>query len=326
VPAVAAKPIACPPPLPLAPCRNLDHVLVAEDDALYRRILDRLLSAKGYRVECVTDGLEALGKASSADPPRLLILDWMMPGLQGPEICRKVREHRCECYQYILLLTARNQPDDIVEGLEAGADDYLIKPFNAHELLARMRVGERMLRLQDGLLAAQESLRFQATHDPLTGIWNRRALFELLNVELERAVRESAPISLLLIDIDHFKRINDDCGHMAGDAILQEIAHRLSAAVRPYDLIGRYGGEEFMVAAHLDAEGAAQLGERLRAAVSSTPIRSEHSAITATVCIGVANTSAPAECSLEKLVQAADLAMYRAKGDGRNRVEADRLA
>lgn len=315
-------------PLPVAVVKEsgaLGEVLVAEDDPLYRRTLERLLSGKGYHVQCVTDGLQALDTARSANPPRLLILDWMMPGLQGPEICCKVRERGSEPYQYILLLTARNQPDDIVEGLEAGADDYLIKPFNAHELLARLHVGSRMLRLHDGLLAAQESLRFQATHDPLTGIWNRGALFELLNAEVERAMRKSAAISVLLIDIDHFKRVNDDCGHLAGDAILQEIAHRLSAATRPYDLIGRYGGEEFMVAAELESEAAGQLAERLRASVSSTPIHSEHSAITATVSIGVATARDAASCPLERLVQSADAAMYRAKRDGRNRVDAIEL-
>jgi two-component system cell cycle response regulator len=300
--------------------------LVAEDDAFYRRALQRLLTGKGYEVESVTDGCEALSKARSADPARLLILDWMMPGLQGPEICRKVREPAAERYQYILLLTARNTPDDIVEGLEAGADDYLIKPFNAHELLARVRVGERMLRLHDGLLAAQESLRFQATHDALTGLWNRRAVFELLKREVERAARRHAPVSMLLIDIDHFKRVNDECGHLAGDAILHEIAQRLNAAVRPYDVLGRYGGEEFIVAAaELPLEAACQLADRLRVGVSSTPIASGDTQIEVTVSVGVATASDASSCVPEKLVYAADAAMYDAKRNGRNRVAAVQL-
>jgi diguanylate cyclase (GGDEF)-like protein len=299
------------------------QVLVAEDDPLYRRAVQHLLSGKGYDVECVTDGMKALEAAMSGAGPRLLILDWMMPGLQGPEICRRIREHRSTRYRYILLLTSRHMPGDIVEGLGAGADDYLIKPFNSHELLARVRVGERLLRLHDGLVAAQEALRFQATHDPLTGLWNRKALFELLKAELERAGRKRQPISVMLVDVDHFKRVNDECGHLAGDAILQEIANRLTAAVRPYDLIGRYGGEEFIISAsELDLDSAAQLAERLRGHVASKKILGGDVAIQVTVSVGVATTVDPQCCLLEALVQGADEAMYRAKRSGRNRVEA----
>jgi diguanylate cyclase (GGDEF)-like protein len=298
------------------------RVLIAEDDAFYRHALRRLLAAKGYEVESVTDGGEALRKASAANPARLLILDWMMPCLHGPEICRKVRERASERYQYILLLTARNTPADVVEGLEAGADDYLVKPFNAHELLARLRVGERMLRLHDGLLAAQESLRFQATHDSLTGLWNRRALFELVRTELERSARKQAPVSLLLIDIDHFKQVNDRCGHQMGDSVLQEVARRLASGVRPYDHIGRYGGEEFVVcAAELKSQAARQLGDRLREAVSTSPIHSSEQEVAITISVGVATAEHPANCTTEKLLQSADAAMYQAKENGRNRVE-----
>src|ERR1700683_4248369 len=226
----------------------LHHVLVAEDDPLYRRALQHLLRGQGYDVEVVTDGREALQRAASANGSLLLILDWMIPGLQGPDVCRSIRARVSERYQYILLLTARNTTADIVAGLGAGADDYLVKPFNSHELLARVRVGERMLKLQDRLIAAQESLRFQATHDPLTGIWNRGALFELLDAEVERASRKPSPLSMFLIDIDNFKRVNDRYGHLVGDSVLTEVAIRLNAVVRPYDVIGRYGGEEFIIA------------------------------------------------------------------------------
>ena len=300
-------------------------VLVAEDDPVYRHAVQHLLTGMGYAVESVTDGAQAQERACAADAPRLLILDWMLPGSQGPEICRYVREHGPEFYQYIVLLTARNQIADIVEGLEAGADDYLVKPLDAHELLARIRVGERILRLHDSLMQAQESLRFQATHDPLTGLWNRRALFDLLKAEFERAARKSAPVSVFLVDIDHFKRINDECGHLSGDAILQEVARRLSATLRPYDLIGRYGGEEFVIAgSDLGSEAAMQLAERLRAGVCSSPILGGERAVTVTVSVGVA-TAIPPHCWVEKLVQRADSAMYSAKRNGRNRAEANAL-
>ena len=304
-------------------CTALHPVLVAEDDPLYRRVLQHLLSAKGYDVAVVTDGQQALHSAAAADTSRLLLLDWIMPGLQGPEVCRSVRERISEHYQYILLLTSRNATDDIVAGLEAGADDYLIKPFNAHELLARVRVGERMLRLHDRLLAIKESLRFQATHDPLTGIWNRGALFELLNAEVERAARKGNSLSLFLVDIDHFKRVNDEYGHLVGDAALREVAARLNAVVRPYDVIGRYGGEEFMIAAaELDPQAACGFAERLRAGISSLPIKTSEATVRVTVSVGVATSHASPLWSLEKLIRSADTALYRAKANGRNCVEA----
>jgi diguanylate cyclase (GGDEF)-like protein len=302
--------------------RTPGRILVAEDDPLYRRALQRFLTRKGYAVHLVSDGLQALAEATSSDAPRLLVLDWMMPGLPGPEVCRRLRATPRERYQYILLLTAKHTTADIVEGLEAGADDYLTKPFNIYEFFARIHVGERMIQLQDRLLATQEALRFQATHDPLTGIWNRGALFELLHAEAERVQRKATSLSLFLIDLDHFKRVNDDFGHLAGDAILHEVAQRLNAAVRLYDIVGRYGGEEFIVAAtDLESERPQQFAERLRLAVSSSPIHAPDATVTVTVSIGVATSDSLAECSIERLIQTADAALYEAKHNGRDRVE-----
>jgi diguanylate cyclase (GGDEF)-like protein len=180
-----------------------------------------------------------------------------------------------------------------------------------------------MIRLQDSLLAAQEALRFQATHDPLTGIWNHGALLELVRAEVERAQRKSSFVSLFMIDLDHFKRINDEFGHPAGDIVLHEIAQRLSLSVRPYDVLGRYGGEEFVVvAAELTSERAYQFAERLRTAVSSTPILTSGSAVNVTVCVGVVSTQLHSDYSVERLIKSADEALYVAKRNGRNRVEA----
>ncbi len=315
---------ACQPPPPAVQedSNPAGCVLVAEDDPLYRRALQRFLTRKGYTVQLVSNGLQALADATSPDAPRLLILDWMMPGLPGPEVCRRLRSIPRERYQYILLLTAKHTTADIVEGLEAGADDYLTKPFNIQEFFARVRVGQRMIRLQDRLLAAQEALRFQATHDPLTGIWNRGALFELLRAEAERVQRKATSLSLFLIDLDNFKRMNDEFGHLAGDAILHEVAQRLSAAVRLYDIVGRYGGEEFIVAAaELESERPHQFAERLRLAISSCPIRTSDTSVSVSVSIGVATSDGFVECSIEKLIQIADAALYEAKRKGRNRVE-----
>jgi diguanylate cyclase (GGDEF)-like protein len=312
-------------PLPLAPQDNanaLGRVLVAEDDPLYRRALQHFLAGKGYVVRLVSDGLQALEDALAPDAPRLLVLDWMMPGLSGPDVCRRLRAAPRDHYQYVLLLTAKHTTADIVEGLEAGADDYLTKPFNVHEFFARMHVGERMIKLHDSLFAAQEALRLQATHDPLTGIWNRGALFELLRADLERAQRTATSLSLFLIDLDNFKRVNDEFGHLAGDAILREIAQRLSAAVRVYDVVGRYGGEEFIVAAaDLQTERPCQFAERLRLAISAFPVPTLKADVTVSISIGVATTNPGDDCSVEKLIQSADTALYQAKASGRNRVE-----
>jgi len=309
-----------PPPLSSAAAFN--RILVAEDDPLYRRALNHFLHGQGYTVHMVNNGAQALEVAVAPDGPRLIVLDWIMPGLYGPEVCRRLRQNSAGRYQYVLLLTSKQTAADVVEGLEAGADDYLKKPFNVHELLARVRVGERTLKLHDGLLAAQEALRFQATHDALTGIWNRRALFELLAAEVERAQRKSTALSLFVIDLDHFKRMNDEFGHLAGDAILHEVAQRLSAAIRPYDVVGRYGGEEFIVAAgELEEERALQFAERLRIAVAATAVPNGRATTNVSVSVGVVTAKAAEGYSLEKLIQTADVALYAAKRKGRNRVE-----
>jgi diguanylate cyclase (GGDEF)-like protein len=187
-------------------------------------------------------------------------------------------------------------------------------------------VGARIIRLQDRLFSAQEALRFQATHDALTGIWNRGALLERIAGELERSRRKSTPLCLFLVDIDHFKRINDEFGHLVGDSVLSEIAQRLSGAVRSYDVVGRYGGEEFIVAAsELNPEHPYEFAERLRLAIASSPIVRTGSEIPVSVCVGVATGEPNSDWSLEKLIQKADAALYAAKRNGRNRVELDTL-
>jgi diguanylate cyclase (GGDEF)-like protein len=297
-------------------------ILIAEDNADFRFGLQRLLSGWGYEVVPVTDGLTAWQRLQEPGAPKLALLDWLMPGLDGPDVCRQVRRRLTGPYIYLILLTARANQRDIILGLEAGADEYLVKPVDPVELRARLRTGQRILDLQEQLLAAQEALRHEASHDPLTGLWNRAVILDRLEGELARCRREAKAVGVLMVDVDHFKRINDAHGHPAGDAALREVSRRLTAAVRPYDTVGRYGGEEFLlVLSECDAVRTAQLGERLRQAVAAPPLDLPEGPVEVTISVGGAATDAPERADGAGLVRAADAALYRAKGAGRNRVE-----
>jgi two-component system, cell cycle response regulator len=297
-------------------------VLIAEDDVVSRRLLEAMLTRWGYDVAVTRDGVEAWEVLQSADPPPLAILDWMMPQMDGVEVCRKVRERGQEPYIYLLLLTTKGHKDNIIEGLDAGADDYLTKPFDPHELQVRLRTGKRIMTLQAELIDAREALRVQAMHDSLTGVWNRRAILDVLGGELARSRREGLSVAVALADLDQFKRINDTYGHLAGDAALCEAASRMHTLLRPYDAIGRYGGEEFlMVLPGCTSQDAFKLAERLRIGVSQEPVKISGGAIDVMCSLGVAASDAIASLDPIALIRAADSALYQAKAGGRNRVE-----
>ncbi len=296
-----------------------DRVLVAEDDAMFRRILQSWLENWGYTVTVAEDGEQAWMILQEESPPQILILDWIMPKIHGIDLCRRIREQNRAPYQYILLATAKDAKQDLVRGLEAGADDYLTKPFDKSELRARLRACNRILTLQDNQNQHQTLLRFQATHDPLTGLWNRGAILETLRRELDRASRSGTPTGLLMLDIDHFKAINDTHGHLTGDLVLREATQRIVDAVRAYDSVGRYGGEEFLIV--LPGCGRDQIdqgAERVRSAVDCGPILFHGSSISITVSIGAAVTFGGTVSDMQMLA-AADDALYRAKNIGRNR-------
>ncbi len=296
------------------------RVLVAEDDAVYRLLLQRLLQRASFQVTTVPNGIAALQAAQCDNAPRLLIFDWMMPGMCGPEICRRLRrEHTAQPYQYILLLTSKDAKTDTVAGLEAGADDYLTKPVDYQELLARLRAGTRILELQDRLLNTQKELEYLATHDPLTGLWNRLAWKKLLTAEFERAHRNATNVAVLMVDVDHFKAVNDTYGHSAGDAVLHKIGETLRSLVRAYDHVGRYGGEEFLILAQqLSRNAVFDYADRIRATLAQTKVIYEGSPISVTVSIGVMFAELLPDGSPDMMVRAADRALYEAKSRGRN--------
>ncbi len=296
-------------------------ILVADDDPVARRLLEHDLESWGHTTVAAQDGASAWEILDSEDAPRIAVLDWMMPGRSGPEICRAIRGRASGAYTYLLLVTAREEKADLLRGLESGADDFLTKPVNTNELRARLRVGLRVLDLEDRLLKAQGVLQFAATHDSLTHLSNRAAIDEMLRREMARAQREQSAVSLLLVDIDHFKSVNDTYGHAVGDEVLRELAKRFSGVVRAYDYVGRYGGEEFLIILPgCDSAGAGEQGERVLDAIRSRPFETSAGKLQITVSVGaVCSKDAPGAMPLN-LLRSADTALYQAKYGGRNRL------
>jgi diguanylate cyclase (GGDEF)-like protein len=306
----------------IAPTSDM-RILIADDSLVSRHLLEATLRKWNYEVTVACDGTEAWNILSGEDPPRLAILDWVMPGMSGPEVCKRVREHakRGELnYTYLLLLTSKSQREDLIEGMEAGADDYLTKPFDQHELKVRLRAGSRVIDLQRELVAAREELREQATKDFLTRIWNRSSILDILQRELIRGARERRSVGVVLADLDHFKAVNDTFGHFAGDAVLREFTRRVSGAMRSYDSIGRYGGEEFLVILPgCDELCTASQSERMRLAICQEPMIIEDRTHPLTASFGACCFFPGMNVTAETLIRTADDALYAAKHQGRNR-------
>lgn len=300
------------------------RVLVAEDDPITRMMLSATLSSWGVEAIQVGDGEAALEVMRSEDPPRLALLDWIMPGKDGPQVCKEIRVGSPEPYIYTILLTSMDRKEDIITGLDSGADDYVVKPYDPNELRVRLKAGERIVRLQTELIEAREALRIQATRDSLTGLLNRRAMHESFEDELSRAVRKEHSISVLLVDIDHFKKINDNHGHDAGDLVLVEVSQRMASALRKYDILSRHGGEEFLLLfPDCNEEQAMIIAEKLRQVIRAEEmVLDDGTRLRATASMGLISGVPTEEDNQSHYITQADEALYSAKETGRDRVVA----
>jgi two-component system, cell cycle response regulator len=298
-------------------------ILLAEDDPVTRMLMTRFLKKAGYEVDAVANGSEALDRMTRRYYP-MLVTDWEMPEMDGVALCKAVRNLQMDGYVYALLLTARDSKEHIIAGLEAGADDYLIKPVHEPELIARLNAGRRILNLEHSLRVANQRNRILSITDALTGTYNRRYLMEQLPRELERCRRYAYPLSVLMCDIDHFKQINDSCGHAAGDDVLQQFAARAQKSIRSNsDWIARYGGEEFLIVLpETGYEGAVAVAEKIRSVVASTPFATRMGEPKVTASFGAASTGPSGPdigLKVDALIRAADECLYRSKQEGRDR-------
>ncbi|MGA9978945.1 MAG: diguanylate cyclase [Candidatus Sulfotelmatobacter sp.] len=289
--------------------------LLVEDSYIDRHKVGGYLTDWGLDYVAVGSGTEAVKLLESADPPTMVLLDWLLPGLDGIDICRRIRKLGNGSYIYTVMLTSKNRKQDLLMAMEAGADDYLSKPVDPSELRARVMAGNRILELQ-------QSLRFAATHDFLTGLLNRSEILAALQREFSRSGREGKSATVILADIDHFKRVNDSLGHAAGDEVLKEVARRLKSDLRPYDVVGRYGGEEFLIILPgCDLPNGVRRAEQIRNQVANEPIHTPSGAVSATVSMGVTVTAFGHDLTSADILQQADVTLYEAKNNGRNRTE-----
>ncbi len=310
-----------------APPADETRILVVDDHPDNVEIIDARLSSRGYLIETASNGQEALDKVR-VNPPHLILCDVMMPLVDGYEVSRRIKTDESLPFIPIILVTARDSTADKVEGLEAGADDYLTKPINFPELEARVRSMLRIKRLQDELdqknrelEEANKKLRKLSITDGLTELFNHRHVHQLLHDEFERSLRTGEAMAVAMLDLDRFKQVNDTYGHPTGDVILYETARIIRDTAREIDMVGRYGGEEFIaILPDTGEEEAEQFAERVRRAVEGHLYRDEANEVRMTVSSGVASFPGLDVDSPELLLKRADEALYAAKETGRNRV------
>lgn len=299
-------------------------VLIVEDHPVSRKLLEKSLLKNGYQVTTVENGNQALEQINTDFFP-IVLSDWMMPGMDGPQLCRAIRKGTFPGYVYIILLTAKDSTEDIITGLQAGADDYLTKPFNNAELFARLSTGIRILELEQSLKTANEEIRILSITDPLTGCYNRAYLNERFLQEINRAKRYHHELSIIMCDIDYFKKINDIYGHLAGDQVIKQFAEGLRQPVRKdLDWVARYGGEEFiMILPETDHASAHRVAERVRSTTEKTRMELSGEPVYITASFGVTGfdvKTPPERFTYQKIFEQADMYLYQAKESGRNKV------
>lgn len=304
-------------------------ILVADDDFIAQKMIRKILEDLGHDVLVADDGLCAW-EIIQTEKVRMVITDWMMPIMDGLELCRTIRENQTDGYIFIFMLTTINESSGIIKGLEAGADDYLTKPFSRAEFAARLKTGLRILDLESSLQKANEKVLRLSLTDPLTECYNKRYLFDQLPKEIRKIRRCPRPLSIIMCDIDHFKRVNDTYGHPTGDRVLKEFSRRISASIREdFDWLARFGGEEFLVVLpETPMDEAVILGERLRCRIAETLFDMEGTFLSITASFGITGVEATdqnATLSAEDLIKMADGLLYRSKRDGRDRITGERL-
>ncbi|MBD3357329.1 MAG: diguanylate cyclase [Chitinivibrionales bacterium] len=304
-------------------------ILIADDDPVTRKLLEKTLTKEGHQVVCARNGSEALELFTEIFFP-IVLTDWMMPEMNGLDLCRAIRGTKTPGYVFVVLLTAKDSKDDIITGLEAGADDYLTKPFNYAELIARIKTGIRILELERSLKIAYEEIRILSITDPLTGCYNRGYLIKHLPKELMRARRHGRPLSIILCDIDHFKEVNDTYGHHAGDEVLKAFVKCLKAQGQENgNWISRYGGEEFLIVLpDANTNRAAFLAEQFRTNLAKVVVRVNQKPVKITASFGVTGfgpDTNPELISAGTLINKADAHLYEAKQAGRNQTSAGDL-
>jgi len=301
---------------------QMPRVLLVDDDELILERLVTLIRAAGFEVETAANGITALEALKTRFAP-IVIADRRMPIMDGLALCRAIRQEQWPGYVYIVLLTAQDSEEDILAGLDAGADDYLGKRASSAQLLARLRTARRILSLEHSLKRALAEKRHLSLTDPLTGAANRRHFLKRLGRELQHVQRAEGRLCLLCLDIDHFKHINDHHGHAAGDAVLQEFVHRISRYLKSSDWCARIGGEEFVVVlGNADREAACGVAEAIRVATAGEPVQTSGGTIRCTVSIGVSGwpSRTSGRVTIDMLLQEGDKALYASKANGRNRV------
>lgn len=301
-------------------------ILIAEYDGVSRRILETHLAKWGHKVISVKGGQEAWDILLRLDAPRIAILDWVIPHIDGPELCRQLRQATDRPFTYVIILTPKEKTSDIVEALDAGADDYLTKPYHALELRSRVGAATRIIQLHEKLEEANAKLFMMTRTDALTRVFNRVAIMERLEQEVDRARRDVLPLAALMIDVDQFKQVNDVYGQVAGDKVLAEVAHRLRAECRPYDSTGRYGGDEFLVVVPGPRyEDVTNMADRIRQRVNGAPVATNGRRLDVTVSIGVIWIGTSQKLTPQQVIERADALLSKAKHSGRNRIEAERV-